>query len=150
MIIKLMHTDQIFEDATDIETDLALFDRYLLMRAHPRRIVFDIVGAIWATFFLWNNNLYSAILVFLVMSVLGIYFVRKIDPELMSQTTLGKMGLIHKNPINLILNVIGIIPTLYGLWMHDVILILTGLSMIILGHFFGWSKVNSKFRMTED
>lgn len=147
MTIKIMQSDSIFEEGSIKEYGPSIVDRYFLMRFHPRKIVLDVVGAIWATYFLWNQNWQAALLIMLGMESLGLLFTRKIDPELMSQTTLGKIGLLHKHPINLALNLIGLIPLLYGLWMHAGLIILIGLSVIIMGHFFGWSEVNSKLRM---
>ena len=147
MTIKVSHSQSIFEEADLKEHYLTLIDHYFLMRFHPRKIIFDVVGAIWATYFLWNKNWQAAMIAIVAMGGLGLFFTRKVDPELMSQTILGKIGLLHKHPINLTLNLIGIIPLIYGLWMHEEVVILLGLSVIIMGHFFGWSKVNSKLRM---
>jgi hypothetical protein len=92
-------------------------------------------------------SLEPELLMILVMSGMGLFFTRNIDPELMSQTTIGKIGLIHKHPINLTLNLIGTIALINGLWRHGGITILIGLSIILLGHFFGWANVNQKLRM---
>ncbi|MDD4974718.1 MAG: hypothetical protein PHY93_10235 [Bacteriovorax sp.] len=147
MTIKFSHSQSIFEEAGLNVEYKSLIDRYFLMRFHPRKIVFDMIGAIWTTYFFWNQNWQAALLNAVVMGGMGLFFTRNIDPELMSQTTIGKIGLLHKHPINLTLNLIGIIVLLYGLWTHLVVTILIGLSVIILGHFFGWSNVNPKLRM---
>lgn len=148
MTIKVMHPSSLFEEVNSRESYLSLLDRYYLMSAHPRKIVFDIIGAIWGTYFLWNKNWQAALGIFLAMSAMGLFFTRNIDPELMSQTTIGKIGLLHKHPINFSLNFIGLFTFVYGLWMHSSETILIGSSVIVLGHFFGWSEVNAKLRMS--
>lgn len=147
MIVKISHPDSIFEGEVFKEQYSSMVDRYFLMCSHPRKIVFDTVGAIWATYFLWNNNWQVALIIYVVMAGLGLFFTRKIDPELLSQTTIGKIGLLHTHPINITLNLIGIILLINGLWGHEGVVILLGISLVIMGHFFGWSKVNSKLRM---
>ncbi len=141
-----MHSDSAFQESTLREHSKNLGDRYFLMRLHPRKIIFDTVGAIWAAFFLWNHNWPAALLIFLVMEGLGLYFARNIDPELMAQTTLGRIGLLHKHPVNLTLNLIGLTIVVYGLWLQAGEMILGGLTLIVLGHFFGWPEVDSRFR----
>jgi hypothetical protein len=93
------------------------------------------------------QNWVAALTIVLVMELGGLYFTRNIIPELIAQTTIGKIGLLHTHPYNLALNIIGIIPFIYGLWIHSQEMILVSLSLIILGHFFGWSKVHSKLRI---
>ena len=71
--------------------------------------------------------------------------VRKVDPHFMAQTTLGKLALIHFHPFNLGLQILGLLPLIYGLWMHVPEAILIGVSLIIVGHFYGWSQLNDNF-----
>jgi len=142
-----MRPQTFFEDMNISEQYLGMVDRYFLMSSHPRKIVFDIVGAIWGTYFLWNQNRLYALGALLVMDAMGLFFTRKIDPELMSQTTIGKIGLLHKHPLNFMLNLIGLGSLVYGLWLHSAEMILIGFSVIVIGHFFGWSEVNAKLRM---
>lgn len=147
MTIKIMHSDGLFEETLSREHYLSLVDRLFLMRFHPRAIMFDMVGAIWATYFLWYNNWPSALLSTVVFWGAGFYFTRNINVELISQTTLGKIALLHKHPINLALNLIGIVPLVIGVWQHRTELILLGMSGIILGHLFGWGEVSFKLKM---
>lgn len=147
MTIKVTHSHLVFEEGGIKETYSGLIERYFLMRFHPRKIVFDTIGVIWAAYFLWNQNWPAALLISVVLEGVGLFFTRNIDPELMSQTTIGKIGLLHTHPINLAFNLVGIIALVNGLWMHAAEIVLVGISFIIMGHFFGWSKVNSKLRM---
>lgn len=147
MTIKVSHSNSILENAGISADYKGMLRTYFLMRFHPRKIIFDTVGAIWSVYFLWNNNWQYSLISFVGMGLLGLYFTRNINPELMSQTTIGRIGLIHAHPINLSLNVLGLFFLVYGIWMHEVLSILIGLSVIIFGHFFGWSKVNSKLKV---
>ena len=147
MTIKVSHSNSILENAGISADYKGMLRKYFLMRFHPRKIIFDTVGAIWSVYFLWNNNWQYSLISFVGMGLIGFYFTRNINPELMSQSTIGRIGLIHAHPINLSLNVLGLFFLVYGIWMHEVLSILIGLSVIILGHFFGWSKVNSKLKV---
>lgn len=147
MTIKVMHSNSVFEEINKEENYFNWLDRYFLIRSHPRKIIFSIVSTIWSTYFLWNGNWQIALSFFLLMEALGFFMTRKIDPELMAQTTIGKMGLLHSHPFNLVANIIGIIMIIYALWTHDGVSILIGLSIVFFGHFFGWSSVNSKLQI---
>lgn len=84
-------------------------------------------------------------LVTLGVGALGLISVWNADPEKMAETTLGKIALLHLHPFNLITQSIGLVPLVYGIWIHSVETILAGLSLVLLGHIVGWSKVDSKF-----
>lgn len=143
-------TIRIMQEIIVDEPAMTLLDRYFLMRFHPHKIVLDIVAAIWGTYFLWNKNWPLALLITVVLGGLGLFFTRNIDPELMAQTTLGRIGLLHKHPINFALNSIGAIALIYAIWSHNLEGILCSLSIIILGHFFGWSEVNANLRESSE
>lgn len=131
------------------DANMTLIDRYFLASFHPHKIILDSIAAIWATYFLWNRNWPAALLVVLILGTLGLFFTRNIDPDLMAETTLGRIGLLHKHPINFALNLIGSIVLIYALWEHTgIATFLFGLSIVILGHFFGWGEVSSKLRET--
>lgn len=119
-----------------------LLKRFILMRFHPRKIIFDIVGVMWAVHFLWINSWPAALLSALLFSGLGWFFVRQVNPYQMAQTTLGKLGLLHLHPFNITVQSIGLIPLIYGLWIHSAEHILVGLSLLFIGHFYGWSRVD--------
>lgn len=122
-----------------------LLKRFILMRFHPRKIIFDSVGMMWAIYFLWINNWTAALLSALFFAALGWFFVRQVNPYQMAQTTLGKLGLLHLHPFNITVQMIGLIPFIYGLWLHSAEPILVGLSLLFIGHFYGWSGVDENF-----
>ncbi len=136
-----------FQEDCASHHNFSTFDRYILRRSHPRRMICDIIGLIWSIYFLWLSNWPAAVVSVILASGLGLYFTRNIDVDRISQTTLGRLGLLHKHPFNLALNFIGIFPLIYGIWRHSTELILIGFSIIILGHFFGWAEVNKNLKL---
>jgi hypothetical protein len=64
--------------------------------------------------------------------------------RVLAQTVLGRLGLLHLEGSNLILQVAGLVVLLYGLWSHEVRMLLAGISVILLGHTQGWSRVDPR------
>lgn len=120
-------------------------EKFILRKFHPQNIFFEITGTLWAVYFLWNQDWQNAVLVGAIMSLLGLLSVWNLNDSKMSETTLGKLALLHLNPLNLSVQIVGLAPAVYGVWTHSVEMILIGLSIIFLGHAAGWSKVDSKF-----
>lgn len=125
-------------------------ERYFLRRMHPRNIFFDSGALMWGSYFLWNQDWPRALVVVAGISVLGLLSVLSVDPEKMADTTLGKIGLLHLHPVNFIIQVIGMFPFVYGVWLHSAEFILAGFSVILFGHIFGWSKVNANFSVADN
>jgi hypothetical protein len=46
----------------------------------------------------------------------------------------------HANPVHLGLYVLGAIPLIYGLWVHNWTLIAVGVLLNFIGHLYGWLK----------
>lgn len=46
----------------------------------------------------------------------------------------------HANPVHLVFQVLGAIPIIYGLWIHNWILIGIGLFLNLIGHLYCWLK----------
>jgi hypothetical protein len=69
---------------------------------------------------------------------------------MLSETSMGKIGLLHLHPMNLAIRLVGAVILLYGIWQRSLDLTLGGVSVIFLGHTFGWAKVDPRFaRNTE-
>jgi hypothetical protein len=62
--------------------------------------------------------------------------------EQLAQTTLGKILLLHLHPLNVVIQLSGFAVLLYSFWIHSSVHILLAVSMILLGHMWGWHKVN--------
>jgi len=60
---------------------------------------------------------------------------------------MGKNWFVHSNPINLFLNVIGLVPLIAGIWAHSTELVLVAFSIIIAGHFYGWDEIHSSLKI---
>lgn len=129
------------------EQQLNRLQKYVLLRSHPRRIFLDVVALMWEVYFLWNQNWQAALGVFLVMNTVGLLTVRKVNYQELAKTTLGKVGLLHLQPMNLMVQLTGVALSIYGIWWHETLSILTGLSLIYAGHFYGWSRVHPALKM---
>lgn len=46
----------------------------------------------------------------------------------------------HANPVHLGLHVLGAIPLIYGLWVHNGVLIAVGCLLNLYGHLYCWLK----------
>lgn len=121
------------------------FERLMLRKFHPRKILIDLVSLTWGVYFLWNHDWQKALLAVVIVSSLGYLSVWNADPEKLAKTTLGKLALLHLHPFNLITQSIGAIPLVYGVWLHSTEYILAGLSIVLIGHIFGWGKVDPAF-----
>lgn len=121
---------------------MSYFEKEILHHAHPKQIIMRMVGAIWAFYFLWLHNWVWMLGVILVTEALGRFLSRGMNEEGMAQTTLGKIMLIHLHPVNLLVQIAGGAVLIYGFWMHSLIYILAATSVILIGHMWGWHRVN--------
>jgi len=128
-----------------VKSGLTNFQSYSVMHFHPRYLFLDSVGMIWSIYFLWAHNWQLALGVFLAGRILGLISVMNLDVEAFAQTTWGKMGLLHLHPMNMIIQILGIVVFAYGIWEHETLVMLGGISCVLLGHLAGWNKVNSSF-----
>ena len=124
---------------------LTWMQNYALKKAHPSNLFVESIGAIWATYYLYQHNWQLAVISILLMKVLGFMLVKDINPHKMAETTLGKIALLHLHPWNIINQTIGFAMSVYAVWQHSVEGILVGVSIILLGHIMGWSRVDSSF-----
>ena len=79
------------------------------------------------------------------MRLLSSFATLDCDTDKLSQTTMGKIALLHLNPANFIIQVGGLVVTYYGVWQHSGLTTLIGISAILVGHVFGWEKVDNRF-----
>ena len=128
-----------------VDSGFSWFESYALKKYHPRAIFIDVVSFIWFTYFFWNHSWQFAVGALLIGRILSHISVLEVSEVNMSKTVLGKLALLHLNPINASIQLIGIFVLFYGLWMHSVNFILSGVSVVLLGHMFGWDKGDSRF-----
>ena len=53
---------------------------------------------------------------------------------------LEKRHLEHTNPVNFAFHVLGAIPIIYGLWIHNWGLIFAGFLLNLIGHLYCWVR----------
>lgn len=117
-------------------------ERIFVRRGHPKHIIVAAVGGMWGLYFLWFHNWIWALATVLVSAVLGRILTRGMKEESLAQTTLGGIMLLHLHPLNLLVQVAGFALLVYGVWIHSTIYIMAAASLILLGHSWGWHKVN--------
>ena len=128
----------------EVANGFSWLETYALRKYHPRAIFIDVVSFIWFTYFFWQHNWQFAVSALFFGRILSHISVLEISEVKMSQTVLGKLALLHLNPINASTQLIGIFLLFYGLWTHSVLFIMSGVSVVLLGHMFGWGKVDSR------
>ncbi|NBT60005.1 hypothetical protein EBT16_14620 [bacterium] len=126
-----------------------LLEKYALRRSHPRRIFLDIAALTWEVYFLWNQNWQAALGIFLVMNTVGLLSTRKINYAELAQTTWGKIALLHLHPLNLLVQTTGVVFLVAGLLQQDTLTIMAGVTLIYIGHFYGWSRVHPALKRRE-
>lgn len=125
------------------QTGFSTLEKTVLRRVHPKSILLDVVGITWFTYFLWNHEVVLAIATVITSRALAFLAVAKPNYSALAQTVWGKLGLLHLHPANLLVQTAGAAITVAGLWTHSTLAILAGISVIVLGHWFGWEKVHS-------
>lgn len=121
---------------------MSFWQRLIVRRGHPRRIIIAFVGALWGLYFLWLHNWPSAVAIILGSMLLGELATLGLREEPLSQTLLGRIMLLHLHPANLLLQFAGGALLLYGVWLHSGRWLMAGVSMVFLGHLWGWHKVS--------
>jgi hypothetical protein len=143
-----MQKDIFQENKIDVHytrTGLSKFESYSLRHFHPRSLFIDSASMIWSVYFLWENNWTLALGIALIGRIVAYLSTYDVDPEKLSQTTWGKIALLHLTPINLLTQSVGLILFIYSIWTHSTLLIMASISIILLGHLKGWDKVEEKF-----
>ena len=121
---------------------MTYLEKAIIRRGHPKHIILGIVGFLWTVYFLWHHNWALALGVVLASAILGRVVTRGTREEGLAQTVLGKIMLLHLHPMNLTVQVAGFGILLYGVWTHLPVYVLVGASLVLLGHMWGWHKVN--------
>lgn len=119
---------------------MSTLHRILVGHAHPVNVVLHAIGIMWAVYFLWQGNFYWAAIFGLGLPVVGTIAVWGQGEKELEKTPLGKLMLIHEDPVNMGFHIAGWIVTVYGVWIHEPISILTGVSFVLMGHMWGWKK----------
>lgn len=132
-------------NAFETRQSFSLMERYALRRAHPVNLFIDGAGWTWFTYFFWHHDWPVAVAAIIISRIFGLAMTANTNLQSMSETGLGKIALLHLHPVNMATQAVGLLVTLYGLWQHSTEFILVGMSVVLLGHLFGWSKVDRRF-----
>jgi hypothetical protein len=122
---------------------MTFLQELMLSRGHPRQIILHVVGGMWTAYFLWQHNWIWALGCFAISELTSELLSTQTGAEMLAQTTLGKLMLLHANPLNFFVQLIAGGLLVYAIWMHSLTGIMAAASLILLGHFAGWSKVNA-------
>lgn len=143
MATEITYTEQI--TSVSAQSPMSWMQRLILRRSHPRSLFINSAGFIWFIYYFWQHNWQMAIVAVVVARIFGYLSVMDADAQALSETKLGKIALLHLHPMNLLIQVLGFAFLLYGVWLHSVELTLGGTSAVLIGHVFGWSKVDKRF-----
>lgn len=124
--------------------EFSTLQKFVLRLAHPRAVFVQMAGLIWAVYYLWMYNWPMAIGVALASTFLSYLTVLDADYEKISTTTLGRIGLLHLHPMNLLIRTVGAVAFVYGVWNRHLEFSLAGVSIVLLGHTSGWSAVDDR------
>ncbi len=127
-----------------VEHGFTFLEKYVLKFFHPRALIIDLIGSIWFFYYLWLQNWKMAFVSIVIARLIAYSAVINVNPQEMSETTLGKLALLHVYPANFFLQFLGLIILSYGTWMHSPEYIISGASTILLGHLFRWKIVSSR------
>jgi hypothetical protein len=121
---------------------MTFVERHMLRHGHPRQMIVGMLTMVWGSYLFWTHELVYGIAVL----VAGLIFARlvtwRMHEEELADTTLGKILLLHLHPMNLALQTCGFIALFFGFWEHSAMYLMTGTTMILLGHMWGWHKVH--------
>jgi hypothetical protein len=121
---------------------MTLLEQIVIRNGHPRRIIVGVITLIWTLYFLWFHNWFGAAIALIVGAPLSRLAARGIHEEQLAQTTFGKILLLHLHPANVIVQSIGFAVLLCSVWIHSALYIALGVSIVLLGHMWGWHEVN--------
>lgn len=126
---------------------------FTLKLFHPRALLIICGGLIWSLYYFWHYDWVMALEIFASVVILTPLLVVDIIPEEFAKTTWGKIALLHLHPLNLPFRIVGTALVLFGVWQRSLVAGLLGVTFVLLGHTFGWSKVDprlaSELEMTD-
>ena len=121
---------------------MTYMEKMVIRRGHPKHIIVGIVGFLWFVYFIWQHDWTWALAVAVLSVVMGRLLTSGTKDESLAPTLLGKIMLLHLHPMNLSVQIAGFAVLLYGIWFHSTIYIMLATSIVLLGHMWGWHKVN--------
>jgi hypothetical protein len=116
--------------------ELTKFEKLMLVNAHPLKFYLNIAGAIAALYFLWNQQLVSAILFGGIFIFLGTALTLKIghfDANKTAQNFWGRVFLRYSSPIGFTLYLSSHIIIPIAFWFHNLLLCALGIFLLLAG-----------------
>lgn len=137
---------KLFEEKEHPSQDrgLTFYQKLLVQHAHPTKLIFDTIAYTWAVYFLSRHELAPGLIVLFGVGSLGTALTAKTDKEALANTALGRFFLLSAHPINSFFQIIGYAIILFGAWHHHTAQILLGVTCILIGHLWGWSRIDSR------
>lgn len=117
---------------------VTFYRRAVDQATHPRYGVLYLVAIAWSGYFLWANEWALALSTVIAGKLIALASVWTADVRRWSDSAYGKLIRIHEHPANMALHWVGFAGLAYGLWRHEGLWILAGLSVAALGHLWGW------------
>ena len=120
---------------------LTTLERIMVQHAHPVKFVLEVIGIIWGTYFLWHQNVTNALLFGIGLPLVGTLAAWGHDEDKLAKSMLGKIMLVHADPVNLFFQVVGLLVMISGIYGHMTEMTLWGITIVVFGHIWGWGRV---------
>jgi hypothetical protein len=114
----------------------------MVLHAHPTKFTAEILGIIWSVYFLWNQNWIGAVVASLLGFLGSTFLVWREPIDHLPETRLGKVMAVYGKPFNFFLYNISALPVIYGLWNHQALSIMVGVSIMLSPHLWAWKSTN--------
>lgn len=121
---------------------MTYMERIVIRRGHPKHIIVGIVGFLWFVYFLWQHDWKWALSTAVLSAVVGRLATSGTKDETLASTLLGRIMLLHLHPMNFSVQIAGFALLFYGIWFHSTVYIMVATSIVMLGHMWGWHRVN--------
>lgn len=124
--------------------ELNFLERYAIRQSHPVTFILHVLSLLWGAYFLWSQELLLAVGGYVLGMGLG-QVIAKSDRGfiLVSKNRLNlfqQLIVYHVDIRNLLFQVLAFALYLIGFWIHDVLLILSSISCVLLGYIFPWLR----------
>jgi hypothetical protein len=121
---------------------LNFWGKTAVRHAHPASFVFNILGLLWAGYFLWIHRWPWALLCFFGLVLGGILW-GALDKSYLLQArselnTFQKLLVYHTHPANLVFHLVALSLYVLGTWRHSPVFLIGAISFILLGHISPW------------
>ncbi|MEI7741159.1 MAG: hypothetical protein WCJ29_01490 [bacterium] len=121
---------------------LSLIEKLYVQHAHPINLIMTLVGIMWGVYFLWLQNILLAAIFAFGFMIIGHASVWGENEDGLAETWLGKIMILHSHPINTLFHLVGTFIVAVGLYSNVIEMIMWGVTILLFGHLWGWSRVH--------